>query len=505
MTPTSSKNRSSAKNNRPQSTIQARSASARAAREQKARESGEKAPPNLFRRAFVGLVVGLVALSALFLLIGSTQGAKVSDAQFDSASIVHRPDQQLRLFLNQPVQDASTSRVTVTPEVPAAATSNEEVVSVQFDAPLFYDTKYTVRVDDVRGLNERASTSVEHSFTTASPTLMYLDRGEQADEIVRTALSGSERDVVFSAANIISFAVTGQALVVATASSDGSSALQVVSLADGAVEDIRLPDAGVITDLAVSDVGSVVAFSLAPITGPVDPTQEPSAVVGHPVFAIDLERGREITAVGDLGEGPLLATDWLFVPNSTSVVVLGVEGAAFMLETQPQAVPLPVGRFVAIRGISQDGGTIIGEDAVGILLVDLANGEERRFEPSPVDGDPAYVGELTVDWKGHVIEKTALQTESGVFTIAMAVDNGSEARSIYQPPSIGDSIDAFHLSPNGQYVAIELIPDGTADALDTNPTNPRPTATTTVIVESTTGTTTRSFEGFNLIWLPPSS
>ncbi|NYF11036.1 hypothetical protein HDC94_002192 [Leifsonia sp. AK011] len=499
MTPTSSKNRSSAKNNRPQNTIQARSASARAAREQKARESGEKPPPNVFRRAFVSLVVGLVGLSAVFLLIGSSQGPKVSDAQFDSASIVHLPDQQLRLFLNQPVQDASTARVTVDPSVPATASSNQEVVSVQFDAPLFYDTDYTVRVDDLRGLGERATSSVEHSFTTASPELMYLDRGENVDEIVRTELSGSAREVVYSAPNIISFDVTGQALAVATASDDGASRLQLVSLADGAVEEIRLPEPGVISNLAAADVGSVIAFTFTPLD------QVGDTATGSPILAVDLERGRNITAVGDLGEGPLLVTDWLFLPNSPSLIALGVEGGAFMLETTPEAVPLPVGRFVTIRAISQDGTTIVGEDAAGIIVVDIATGEQTRFEPSPVDGTPAYVGEIAIDWKGHIVEKTALQTESGVFTIAMAVDDGSEGRSIYQPPSIGDSIDAFHLSPNGQYVAVELIPDGTAEALDGNPTNPRPTSTTTVIIESATGATSRSFEGFNLVWLPPSS
>ena len=455
----------------------------------------------MFRRAFLGLVVGLVGLSAVFLLLGNSQGPKVSDAQFDEASIVHRPDQQLRLFLNQPVEDASTARVTVAPAGAATSTSNAEVVSVQFDAPLFYDTEYTVRVDDLRAVGRRATSSVEHSFTTASPSLMYLDRGDDVDEIVRTGLTGSERDIVFSATNIISFDVTGQALVVATASDDGTSALQVISLADGADEEIRLPEPGVISHLAAADVGSIIAFTLAPVGEEVAVGVTPA----HPVFAMDLERGRTLTALGDLGAGPLLATEWLFVPNSPSVVVLGAEGAAFMLDTAPEAVPLPVGRFVTIQAISQDGTTIVGEDAAGIILSDLATGEQRRLEPSLVDGTPAYVGGLAIDWKGDIVEKTALQTESGVFTIAMAVDNGSEARAIYQPPSIGDSIDAFHLSPNGQYVAIELIPDGTADDLDGNPTNPRPAATTTVIINSATGATSRSFEGFNLVWLPPAS
>lgn len=499
MTRTSSKKSKSRPSPGSKDSIKARSANARAAREQRVRESGEKPPPNVFRRAFVGLVGVLVLLSVVFLLIGSSQGPKLADAQLDGSSVVSRPDQQLRLFLNQPVQDASTARASVTPETPATVTSNAEVVSVQFERPLFYNTDYSVRVDDIRGLDRRASSSIEHSFTTGSPTLMYLDRGEETDEIVRTGLKGSEREIVYTAKNIISFAVTGQALVVARAADDGSSILQLVSLVDGAVEEIRLPEPGVISKLSAADVGSVIGFTYTPVTLADD------ALGGSRVFVMDLELGRDLVTVGDLGDGPLLATDWRFMPNATSVIILGMEGNAFTIDSEPGSIPLPVGRLTTLTGVSQDGATVIGEDATGVVLTDLADGAQRDLAPSLVDGAQPYVGEVAIAWNGDIVEKTALQTVSGEFIIAVAVDDGTTGRSVYQPPGIGDSIDSFRLSPNGQYVAIEMIPDGTAETRDTNPTNPRSTATTTIVVELATGIASRSFEGFNLVWLPPAS
>ena len=442
------------------------------------------------------MVAALVLLSVVFLLIGNGQGPKISEAQFDEAAIVARPDQQLRLFLNQPVQDAASATATVVPAVPASVTSSGEVVSVQFGAPLFYDTEYSVKVDGLRSLDSRASSSVDYSFGTASPSLMYLDRDDDGDSIIRTGLTGSERETVFTAQNIIAFDVVGQALVVATALDSGSSALQLVSLTDGVAEDIRLPTAGVISRLAASDVGSVIGFTL---TGAGSTVENPASQV----LVMNLDRGRDLIALGDSGDGALPVLDWLFVPNSDSLIVLAAEGVALRFEPERDAVPVPVGRFVSLTGISQDGVTLIGEDSTGITLTDLADGSQRDPEPSVIDGVPPLVAEVALAWNGDVVEKIALQNGDGIFTVALAVDDGTTARAVYVPPGVGDTIDAYRLSPNGQYVGIELVPEGTADAKDSHPTNARPSATTTVIVDLATGASTRSFEGFNLVWLPP--
>ncbi|MGX5680135.1 Ig-like domain-containing protein [Schumannella luteola] len=454
-----------------------------------------RAAAHYFTRAFAWVTGVLLALCAVFLTLAYFQGPKLADAQLDTQAAIEQPDQQLRLFLNQPVSDVGDDQVTVEPAVGTTVTASGDVLAIQFDAPLRYTTEYTVTVADVRSTTLPQPSTITYRFTTPSPTLYYLDRGDPVDEIVRTGLTGSDREVAYSGESIQSFATTGQVLVVASLESDTTSRLDLVSLADGAVEQLRLPAEGLVSDLALSDVGSVVAFTFTPAVR--DTTD---VLGGRRVLLIDLESGRDVTPVGDLGGAPLPVTDWRFVPGTTSLVVQGVEETVFLVDSAPGSVPVPLGRYTEIVSVSRDGSLLAARGALGGEFVSLADGSEEPFEPSLIEGGQPFIGQFERLANGSVIEKAALQSTDGRFVVVVAVDDGSSGRILYQTPNLAGSIEEFRVSPNGQYVAIEVVPVIDDSVSDGYAENPRSTTITTVIVDIDSGLVVRSVEGFDLAW-----
>ena len=454
--------------------------------------------PDRFQRTFVTLVVALVAFCALFLAIGSAQGPKLSDAAFDDSSLMLLPQQRLTLFLNQPVESPTPADVTVIPELPVQVSSDGDVVSVQFDRPLRYDTDYTLTIEGLQSRGLTQQSTVDYRWTTPSAELLYLDRGGDRDAIVRTGLTATTGRVVFRAENITSFVVVDEVMAVATAGDDAHARLQLVNLESGEVEEIRLPLAGAITQLSSSETGKLIGFTLTPREPAADP------VGGRRLVVLDLDRDRIPRVVEDAAGDPLAVSDWQFMPSSSSLLALGMEGSAFILDSVDDTAPIPVGRFDQISGVSQDGTTLIAKDARGIVLGDLSQGEQRRLEPSLVEGTYSFIGDIAIRWGGDVIEKAALQAADGQFFISLAVDDGVDGRLLFRPPGGEGSIQAFALSPNGQFAVVETVPTSTNAVLDGHPTEPRDVAIVTTVVDIDTGLAVRSLEGFNVVWLPVS-
>jgi hypothetical protein len=261
------------------------------------------------------------------------------------------------------------------------------------------------------------------------------------------------------------------------------------------VESIRLPSEGAITDLAATDVGSVVGFTFTPSV------RDPNDVLGgRRVLLLALESGRELTTVGDLGGDPLPVTDWRFIPGTTSLVVQGIEQTVFVVDAAPGSIPTPIGRFTELVSVSRDGTTLAARDGLGGVFVNLADATTTRFEPSLISGGMPFLGQVEVLATGEVIEKAALQTTDGKFAVVVALDDGTEGHILYQTPNLAGSIEHFTVSPNGQYVAIEVVPVVEDAVSDGYPHNPRSTTITTVIVEISSGLIVRSVEGLGLVW-----
>jgi len=151
--------------------------------------------------------------------------------------------------------------------------------------------------------------------------------------------------------------------------------------------------------------------------------------------------------------------------------------------------------------LSPDGSIATMTDSFGELALTLATGTTERLEPSAVEGAKAFLGSTVVLDNGDRVQKVVVPDPSGRrFASLLVYDDGSSARILYRTPDDGGSISDFTVSPNGQYVAIETVPDASAAVSDGYFFDARATSVTTIIVDIASGAQTRSVEGFGLRW-----
>jgi len=446
-----------------------------------------------FRRALALTVAALVALCAVFLTLGYLQGPKLSTAQVDTRGVVEQGGQQLRLFANQAVAQVRPDQVSISPATDFTVSTQGDIVAVQFASRLDYATDYSVTVAGVTSLYATQPATLHYEFTTDSPTLYYLDRGETADDIVTTGLTGSDRTIVYSATRIQDFAVLDEFLAVVTLNDDRTSSLTFVNTDTSVVEKVRLPDTGSISGLDASAAGNMVGFALTSAQAGIGQKNTST------LYTIDLTAGRSVTPVLGLDGEPVSVLGWQFLPGTEQLIALSFERNLLLVD--PTTGLTPLGTFMSIDKLSVDGLSVTLTDSLGEVSLTLATGDLERLEPSPVTGLKAFLGATAVLPNGDRVQKVVVPDETGRrFGSLLVYDDGTTARILYQTPGGAGSISDFTVSPNGQYVAVETVPDAAASVSDGYFFDARSTSVTTVLVEVATGAQTRSVEGFALRW-----
>ncbi|MEV8253770.1 Ig-like domain-containing protein [Rhodoglobus sp. NPDC076762] len=447
-----------------------------------------------FRRTFAWTVGALLLLCAIFLALGYLQGPKLSSAQVDSDAVVTSSDQTLRLFANQAIASLDSAAVSVEPAVDASAASEGDLVSVTFGQALDYNTEYTVSVEGVTSASGGPESTLTYSFTTGEPDLYYLDRGETTDEIIRTDLSGQDRSVVFAGAGIQEFVPVGDVVAFTTASADRTGTLILANPDTGVTERLLLPETGEVADLDATRSGAILGFTISSE----DPG--PISAISHTLYTVDLDRGRDIVAVTDLDGEPMRVVGWQFVPGSTTIVALTTESTLVRVDMTSGLV-VPLGGFFEFDRVSADGSTVVVNDSRGSAAVTLANGEELRLIPSPIDGEQPFIGQTDANAAGTLVSKMVLVAEDGgSFSSVLAFDDGDQSRILYQTVDDKGAILDFAVSPNNQLVTVEVQPSVANFDSDEYVMNPRPRSVTTYVVDVATGAVMRSFEGFGAIW-----
>lgn len=167
----------------------------------------------------------------------------------------------------------------------------------------------------------------------------------------------------------------------------------------------------------------------------------------------------------------------------------------------PETV-LPIGGYPTVHGVSSDGARVSAADSFGGVALDLATGEEERLNPSLVDGEVAFGGEAALTAAGLRVQKVAVaDAATGAFaTVLVADDGGGVARVLARTIENRGSLGPVLLSPNDQYVAVEVTPDVTAAVSDGRRVEARPTSITLAIIDVETGQLVRTLEGFAPVW-----
>ncbi len=446
-----------------------------------------------FNRTFAVVLAILVALVTVFGVLTSLQGPKLSDAVIDSEAVVLAGGQQLRLFTNQPVATVLPEQVTIVPGAPFSVLSQGSTISVQFAQPLRYDTDYRVEIAGVTGPAAAQASIITYEFRTSRADIHYLDRGDTVDEIVRTSLAATEREVIHSAPRIQDYALFEQALVVVTLDDDDFSQLSLVS-PDGKIENLSLPGAGTITSIAADRPSGTLGFVFSAAAD--DPDSRPSPVL----YTVQLAGNRQLEPVNGLDGEPLEVTEWNFVPGGTSLVAHATDLSLLMVDVA-SGIAVPLGQFSEVGAISADGSRLVVGDPFGPLALTIADASSERLNPSPLDGELTYGGELRLLHGGSRVQKVAmLDGLTGRFSSHLVVDDGRTAREIFRTVRDEGSIERFSLSPNDQYVAVEVVPNVSNSVLDGYAANPRSTSITTFVIDLDAGAVVRSFEGFAVSW-----
>lgn len=443
-----------------------------------------------FRRALAITVIALLALCVGFLALGFAQGPKLSSAQVDATAVVEKSNQQLRLFANQAIAQIGADQVTIVPAVDFTVSTDGALIVLQFGERLLYHTHYDVEVRGVSSPSIAQHSTLSYSFTTGSADAFYLDRGEPDDAIVRTGVSGADRTVVYEAAGIHDFVRVGKALAVTSGGADGLSELSLVTTSTGEAEQVPLPDPGTIGQLDASTSTSTIGYTLVPPDG--------DTVGDATLYTMDLDAGRTPTAIVGLDGAPLKVLSWFFVPGTADIVALSIERTLSYVTAD--GTVLPIGQYTSLLGLSPDGATAIVTDAVGTALVTIADGTEQRLELSPFDGQQQpFTGATALLPNGDRLSKGVI-VEGGAYTVALLLDDGNATTVLYRTVDDAGSIENFRVSPNGQYVALEVVPNIAVSTPDRYPVNGRATSITTIIIEIATGGQPRSVEGFDWHW-----
>ncbi|WP_055897662.1 hypothetical protein [Yonghaparkia sp. Root332] len=452
-----------------------------------------------FSRAFAALVGVLAGLGLIFLALGVLQGPKLSSAQVDATRVTEQSGQQLRLFANQPVDAVDADAVTVEPAAATSVSVQGELIVVQFDERLRYGTEYTVRVEGVGAPSRPNTSTFEHRFTTASASVLYLDREDNGvDEILRADIEGAGRGaVVHAAPGIQHFAPVERVLVVARDDGAGGTVLESVDARSGRIERLQLPDGARVDRLIAPRAGTTLALVLSPAAA----ADAPGGISPRSLALLDIGGDRALRPLVDLDGEPLTALDAWFLPEG-DLLVHTVDETLVRLDPGAPETVLPVGAYPTVHGVSSDGGRASAADSFGGVALDLATGEEERLNPSLVEGEVAFGGEAALTAAGLRVQKVAVaDSETGAFaTVLVADDGGGAARVLARTIENRGSLGAVLLSPNDQFVAVEVTPDVEAAVGDGRPVEPRPTSVTLAIIDVETGQLVRTLEGFAPVW-----
>jgi len=479
-----------------------------------------------FRRAFAITVGALAALCVLFVALAYLQGPKLESAQFDTDRAIAEPGQLLRLFANQSIAEVSADQVTIEPEVPFTVSTSGEVVAVTFASRLHYDTTYSVAIDGVTSSYSDKPATLSYTFTTGQVPLYYLDRGAGTPEtdtpetdtpetgtaeIIRTGVTGTERTVLFAGPRIQSFGmVTDTVIAVVSLTDSDTSTLQLVDTETGLTENVALPGDGTITNLQLSDSGTILAFEFTSAevsaaqagTDQADTAQTdtaPDPAYTRALLRLDLDAGRDIEPVLGLDGTPLSVLDFTFAPASTDLVVHTIDSSIVRIGADGAISPL--GQFTRMGHLSIDDRVLTVFDQFGALALELDTLETSRLEPSPLDGLAPSGSDVDMLPGGDRVQRVAVfHSDTGRFDSLVVLDDGTTSRVLYQTPKSEGSIDGFRVSPNGQYVAVEAVPNFENSVDDGYAVDRRSTTVQTIIVEVATGAVVRVVDGFDLEW-----
>ena len=450
-----------------------------------------------FRRS-VAAAVGILSLAVVALgVAGAFRGPHLADASVAAASALERPGQRLVLQADQAIDPVDAAAVRVEPEVPVEVASDERTITIRFTGMLRALTDYTVSVA-VSGSATGVDGVLEYRFTTPDLDVAVLVRDlDGPDEVRGRSVSGDAAGTLFSADRIQEFALLPDgvaAIVLDETGADGR--LVIAPTGEQITQEVGLPGPGRLQQVRASDTTDRIGVLFTSAD-----TADPGARLAQLLLFDRLDASGIARPVTGLDGQPLSVLDWRFVPGTPYLVVQAFDQSMLLIDTtKPDAAPVPLGEHAELRGFLPGTLKLVVADPLSGGTIDLTSGETAPLA-LPDDGldEFSYPGKIVMLADDGYVEVTSRPAPGEGFVLDYEVLKvGGDGVEVLFDPDTGIPIRDICLSPNAQFLAVELQdPEGEPDDY---PNVPGRTLSTTYFVDLDTGQANRAIAGFASSW-----
>lgn len=454
-----------------------------------------------FRRISSVLVVSLAVVAGGLGLANAGQSPRLSSTEINTQALTTRAGQRVVLNINQPLSDSSPVLVSVSPDALTEVAVDENSVTIRFPEMLDYNTQYTITIEA-----ESAATGIAgrivYTFVTADVDVYSLLRDtredkagqDMPDKILKNKLSGNtEQEVAFEAPRIQGYVVLRDRLGVITLDSSDQPSLIIASPSDGIETPVDTTGARAIDKLQAADTGDLIGYIFEDVSGDANGLRSV-------LFLYDLTSDSGVpTPVTGFDGKPLPVMDWMFVPGTTSVVVQGADQQLFLIDPLAGGDLTPLGWHDEMRGFIPGTVKLVVADPLSGSIIDLAAGTTTILKlPEPQIDPGFYPGSLALlaDDRYVLLSVTYATEESGSSRLVRTDPDGSS--EVFRTNSVGSRIRNFCVSPNGEFLAVEVISG--EGVPDNYPNELGYSATSIYFVRLDDATSNRGVNGFLPNW-----
>jgi hypothetical protein len=445
--------------------------------------------------------VSLAVVAGGLGLANAGQSPRLSSTEINTQALTTRAGQRVVLNINQPLSDSSPVLVSVSPDALTEVAVDENSVTIRFPEMLDYNTQYTITIEA-----ESAATGIAgrivYTFVTADVDVYSLLRDtredkagqDMPDKILKNKLSGNtEQEVAFEAPRIQGYVVLRDRLGVITLDSSDQPSLIIASPSDGIETPVDTTGARAIDKLQAADTGDLIGYIFEDVSGDANGLRSV-------LFLYDLTSDSGVpTPVTGFDGKPLPVMDWMFVPGTTSVVVQGADQQLFLIDPLAGGDLTPLGWHDEMRGFIPGTVKLVVADPLSGSIIDLAAGTTTILKlPEPQIDPGFYPGSLALlaDDRYVLLSVTYATEESGSSRLVRTDPDGSS--EVFRTNSVGSRIRNFCVSPNGEFLAVEVISG--EGVPDNYPNELGYSATSIYFVRLDDATSNRGVNGFLPNW-----
>lgn len=452
-----------------------------------------------FRRTVALTLVVLGVAAGAAGIVGAIQGPKLRSAAVDPVVATERADQRVVLRFDQPVQDVEVTDIAIDPAVPLEVSTDQTSVTIRLGSVLDHGTEYVITADVVGSATGRSGTA-EYRFVTPGAEMATLVREADADDRVELrTLDGGDPTVLMEAPRIQEFALLPAATAAIVLGDDDSTTVALQAFGDPAAATIPLPDEGRAADLRSSGRTGIFGFTVTGQTIGDDGELEllSTLMIYDPVDGSGIPR----TVEGLDGE-PVQVQEWMFVPDTSSLVAQTFDAGLLLIDTTGLTAPVPLGEFTDLRGFLPGTTTLVVADPTAVSAIDLASGETRTLDLPEVEvPEGTYeTGFVIAGEESYVEIVSRAVSEENPFDLrfaAIVVDEQGTGL-LYDATESAAVIREICVSPNGQYAAVAVSDDGAE--FDAYPDEAAYFGMTSIIVSIADGEIAGSARGTHSDW-----